>query len=133
MDPLLNKQKPFVVKKKQAKLPFLYDNVEKIVDIGYPNEDHGDSTHKLYKTITKYKSKDGKVHSKTIYFGHKKRRGCEYVDHKNKDVRDAYLKTLPVEKTKRFYDEYFMDKHILNGEEDDLTKNWKLLKEKYIN
>ena len=132
-DPLLNKQKPFVVKKKQSKLPFSYDTIEKIVEFGYPMEDNTDTTQKLYKSITKYRSRDGKTHSRTIYFGHKKRRGCEYIDHKNKEVRDMYLKTIPADKSKKFYDEFFMDKHILNGEEDDLTKNWKILKDKYVN
>jgi hypothetical protein len=114
---------------KKIVTPFDKNSVKKIVKIFYP-ECTGPHMKKAYKIVINYIDNENKKREKTILFGDKNRKGCEYVDHHNKEVRDKYLKTLTSSDT--FFDINFMNKTLLNGEMEDITSNWNILKEKYL-
>lgn len=119
--------------KKEVKVHKKFDPsvVKKIVSIGYPMEVLDPKRHKTYKLLCEYQDIAGKVHDKTIYFGERIRKGGEFINHKNEQVRDEYIKNLKNADT--FFDKYFMEKWLLNGEKSTIGENWEILKRNYIN
>lgn len=113
----------------KVKKDFDVSSVAKIVKIFYP-EITPPSMKKHYKLIINYIDTNGKKRERTILFGEKSRAGCEYIHHKNKEVRDIFLKNL--KDCSKFFDKNFLVKELLNGDGDNLTNNWELLKEKYL-
>ena len=124
-DPLLALSK----KIKKEKSVFNKNNVKKIKKISYPEETCPPSR-KLYKVLVQYLDKSDKTHEKSLFFGDRSRKGCEFIDHKNKEVRDKQIKMKNSNAT--FFDDDFLDIHLLNGETDSLPLNWEILKEKYL-
>lgn len=112
-------------KKTRTHIKFDGENVAKITKIRFP-EESSEKMKKAFKINIDYVDKSGKSREKTIFFGDKTRRGCEYIDHKNKDVRDKFLLTLPLCDT--FFQKNFMVKFLLNGKNETVLSNWEELK-----
>lgn len=114
---------------KKNKTPFDPKTVKKILKIYYP-ENSSEHYKKLYKIVIAYKDKNDKKREKTLFFGDRSRLGCEFIHHKNIQVRDKYLENM--KECDSMFEKNFMNKNLLNGEFADLTENWNKLKDLYL-
>lgn len=113
-DPLKHKKPKFDIK-----------NVQQVLTISYPEEIPLDSKKykRRYKVALKYKDKEGKERTKTIYFGDKGT--SEFIDHKREDLRQQNLgKMRP---GKNLFDKEYYRYHLLNGPRATLLGNYTVM------
>jgi hypothetical protein len=120
-----------LISKKISKVQKKFDSsiVKKITKIKFPEEVQG-KIKKCFKLAVSFLDDKGKHHEKSIFFGDKNRYGCEFIHHKNEEIRDKYIKTL--DKCATFFDKNFMNRWLLNGEKGSLVENWEILKNNYL-
>lgn len=117
--------KPATSLKSNKKQKFDIKKVKQVLTISFPEEVRPDSKKykKRYKISLKYKDIEGKLRTKSIYFGDKG--VSEYIDHKREDLREQTLgKMRP---GRNLFDKEYYRYHILNGPKATILGNYTVM------
>lgn len=104
-------------------------DVEKVISLSKPEflDSRNPFINKLMKISVTYKSKDGKSHQKTIFFGSKRK--AYYITHKNEYLREASLHKI--KGPSNFLEPRFYEMEILDGPSESLEENYLNLVKKF--
>lgn len=121
--------------KKRSKKPIFSSaervaDVEQVLSLSKPEflDSRNPFINKLMKISVAYKSKSGKTHQKTIFFGSKRK--AYYITHKNEYLREASLHRI--KGPSNFLEPKFYEMEILDGPSESLEENYLTLVKKFI-